>query len=153
MLQENNIPSGYLRVTEVLQPFSTLGNIDPNTLANAADRGTRVHAYCESYALGLFVFDIDLDCNNYFSVYKDWFDSMVKEVIHTETRCNSKKYRLSGAFDMIAILKGDSKPSLIDIKTPALGSLSWQLQTAAYRMLAREEMGIECSRRICLMLP
>lgn len=151
--QEPEIPPGYLRVTEVLMPFSTLGNIDPTTVANAADRGTRVHAYCESHALGLFVEDVDADCKNYFEVFKEWFDSMVTEVVHTEVRCNSTKMRISGAFDMIAILKGDTEPSLIDLKTPMSPSQSWQLQTAAYQMLAAECLNVEVKRRICLMLP
>lgn len=151
--QEPEIPPGYLRVTEVLKPYSTLGEIDPTTVANAADRGTRVHAYCESHALGLFVEDVDLDCKNYFDVFKLWFDSMVREVIHTEVRCNSESLRISGAFDMIAILKGDNKPTLIDIKTPASPSQSWQLQTAAYQLLALECLDEHVERRICLMLP
>jgi len=151
--QDVSIPQGYLRVTEVLNPYSTLGNINPTTVAHAADRGTRVHAFCESYALGLFVEDVDEDCKNYFMVFKEWFDAMVKDVIHTEVRCNSPSYKISGAFDMIAILKGDSEPTLIDIKTPASPSLSWQLQTAAYQLLALECLEIDVQRRICLMLP
>ena len=151
--QEPEIPEGYLRVTEVLTPFSTLGGIDPTILANAADRGSRVHAYCESHALGLFVADVDDDCKNYFEVFKVWFDDMVEKVLFTEERLNSHIYRISGAFDMIAILKGDSRPTLVDIKTPASPSTSWQLQTAAYQLLAKEVLGIDVERRICLMLP
>ena len=151
--QENEIPSGYLRVTEVLMPFSTLTEIDPQTLANAADRGTRVHSYCEAHALGLFVADVDEDCKNYFNVFKVWFDEMVEKVLHSEKRMNSPTLRLSGAMDMIAILKGDTKPTLVDIKTPASPSTSWQLQTAAYQLLAKECLNENVERRICLMLP
>jgi hypothetical protein len=153
MKQEPEIPEGYLRVTEVLNPFSTLGEIDPKIIAHAADRGSRVHAYCESYSLGLFVTDVDDDCKNYFEVFKAWFDEMVEKVLYTEKRLNSPTYRISGAFDMIAILKGDTKPTLVDIKTPASPSSSWQLQTAAYQLLALECLNEFVSRRICLMLP
>lgn len=151
--QEPEIPAGYLRVTEVLQPFSTLTEIDPKTLHNAADRGTRVHAYCESHALGLFVTEVDDDCKNYFDVFKEWFDEMVVKIVHTEVRLNSPTYRISGAFDLLAILKGDDTPTLVDIKTPNSPSLSWQLQTAAYQLLAKEVLNIDVTRRICLMLP
>lgn len=151
--KEDIIPKGYLRVTEVLKPYSTLTEIDPHTLANAADRGTRVHAYCESYALGLFVAEVDDDCKNYFEVFKEWFDEMVVKVLYTEKRLNSPTYRISGAFDMIAVLKGDRLPTLVDIKTPLTPSLSWQLQTAAYSLLVKELLDMHISRRICLMLP
>lgn len=153
MKKEPEIPNGYLRVTEVLSPFSTLGGIDAVTLANAANRGTRVHAYCESHALNLFVEDVDDDCKNYVDVFKIWFKEMIQEVVYTEVRCNSSFYRVSGAFDMIAILKGDTEPTLIDIKTPSSPSLSWQLQTAAYQLLAKEVLDVDVKRRICLMLP
>lgn len=153
MKKETEIPEGYLRVTEVLKPFSTLNEIDPATLAKAADRGSRVHAYCETYSLGLFVADVDEDCKNYFEVFKKWFDEMVDKVLYTEKRLNSSNYRISGAFDMIAVLKGDTHPTLIDIKTPASPSLSWQLQTAAYQLLAHECLNEIVVRRICLMLP
>jgi len=153
MKKKDKIPEGYLRVTQVLNPFSTLKEIDPVTLANAADRGTRVHTLCESYALGLFVTEVDEDCKNYFEVYKKWFDAMVVKVIHTELRLNSPTYKISGEFDLLAVLKGDTEPTLIDIKTPASSSVSWQLQTAAYQLLAKEVLGLETPRRLCLMLP
>jgi hypothetical protein len=151
--QEPEIPAGYLRVTEVLKPYSTLNEIDPKTVAHAADRGTRVHAYCESHALNLFVAEVDEDCKNYVDVFKTWFDEMVVKVVHTEVRLNSPTYRISGAFDLLAILKGDTEPTLIDIKTPMTASCSWQLQTAAYQLLAKELLNIDVKRRICLMLP
>jgi hypothetical protein len=151
--QENEIPTGYIRVTEVLTPFSTLTEIDPQTLANAADRGTRVHSYCEAHALGLFVADVDDDCKNYFEAFKKWFDNTVVDVLCVERRLNLPTLKLSGAVDMVVLLKGDDELSLIDIKTPQSASISWQLQTAAYQLLAKEVADIHASRRICLMLP
>ena len=122
-------------------------------LENAADRGTRVHAYCESYALGLFVEDIDNDCKNYVEVFKKWFDQTVEKILFTETRLNSPTLKVSGQFDLMVILKGDSKPSIIDLKTPAQPLNSWRLQTAAYQMLCDECLGKIDTRRICLLLP
>ena len=152
-MKNNEIPHGYLRVTEVLQPFSNFDGIDAVTLANAANRGSRVHSYCEAHALGLFVEEIEEDCKNYVEVFKTWFDEMVTKVLHTEVRLNSERYRISGAFDLIAILKGDTEPSLIDYKTPLTASPTWQLQTAAYRILIEEELKLSVSRRLCVMLP
>jgi hypothetical protein len=150
---KDTIPDGYTRVTEVLSPFAKLDHIDPIVLENAADRGRRVHKYCESYALGLFVADVDNDCKHYFNAFKEWFDYSVVGVVHTEMRINSDKLKLTGAFDMSVLLKGDDGLTLIDIKTPQNASSTWQLQTAAYQMLAREEAQIDFKRRIALKLP
>ena len=152
MDRDNEIPKGYLRVTDVLKPFSNFSHIDPDTLVRAADRGSRVHVLCESYANGLFITHVDEDCKCYFDEFRRWFDQTVIKVLHTETRLNSKKYRISGAFDMVAILRGDIMPSLVDFKTPQTEQSSWRLQTAAYKMLC-EEAGINVDRRICLQLP
>lgn len=148
-----SIPHGYTRVTDVLNPYSDLCAIDPDVVAKAAERGTRVHKFCEMYALGLFLTDIDEDCNNYFQAFKNWFDGCVEHVIHCETRCNSAQYKLSGAFDLIVVLRGDTRATLIDIKTPDVAKKSWQLQTAAYQMLALECLQLDVDRRMCLMLP
>ncbi len=151
--QNDEIPDGYARVTEVLAPFCNFDHIDPKTLANAADRGTRVHDYCELHALGLFLPELDADCKNYVEAFKEWFDLMVTDVLETETRLNSPTYRVSGKFDMLVKLKGDEGLTIVDLKTPASPALSWQLQTAAYRLLLKECKGIPADRRISLMLP
>jgi hypothetical protein len=153
MKKEPEIPEGYLRVTQVLTPFSKLEGIDPAIVLKAGDRGSRVHSFCEAHALGLFIEECDADCKNYVEVFKKWFDSMVMKVHHTEVRLNSPTFKISGAFDMIATLKGDTEPTLIDIKTPATHSQAWALQTAAYQMLADELLKVQVARRICLMLP
>jgi hypothetical protein len=151
--ESDYIPEGYARVTEVLQPFTDFSAIDPTTLAQAADRGSRVHKYCEMHALNLFVCDYDEDCKNYVESFKEWFDEMVESVVHNEVRMNSKKYRVSGKFDMIVKIKGDPGLTIVDLKTPASHSLSYPLQTAAYRLLAQECLNVTADRRICLMLP
>lgn len=150
---KEEIPAGYLRVTEVLSPFSPIIGLDKEMVAKAADRGTRVHHYCESHALGLFVEDIDEDCKNYVMAFKEWFDEMVVDIIHTEIRLNSPSYRISGAFDLLCVLKGDEHPTLIDYKTPQAESPTWALQTAAYQLLCLESLNIVVPRRIVLQLP
>ncbi len=153
--ENDDIPTGYNRVTEILEFYTNFSGIDPLTLANAADRGSRVHKYCEMYALNLFLSDIDEDCKNYFNSFKEWYDSFVVKLLYNELRINSEKYLLTGKFDLIVQLKGDPEDclTLIDIKTPASSSLTWPLQMAAYSMLLREEKKVLVSRRIVLMLP
>jgi len=149
---EAEIPDGYIRVSSVCKPFTDFSKIDPQVLARKADIGTRVHQYCESYSLGLFVEDVSSDCKNYVDSYKRWFDDSVKEVIQTETRINSEKYRISGQLDNLSLLKYDDGITLIDYKTPDNPSLTWQLQTAGYHLLCEEELNIQVARRICLLL-
>ena len=54
--------------------------------------------------------------------------------------------------DLCVVLQGDTLPTIVDIKTPQSPSDSWQLQTAAYQLLAAEELLLLADRRICLML-
>ena len=143
----------YYRVTEVLKHLNNFDHIPKEILDKAADRGKRVHNYCEMYALNLFYGHIDNDCINYFKAFKQWFDATIEKVIYTENRLFSFERKLTGCVDMVAIIKGDSKPSLIDFKTPSSPSPTWNLQTAAYKLLLRETTDYEVSRRICLMLP
>lgn len=53
---------------------------------------------------------------------------------------------------MVVTIKGDQQPTLVDLKTPQQASISWQLQTAAYRYLMRVSQNIEIPRRLCLVL-
>lgn len=151
MKKQTTIPDGYVRVTEVLKPFCDFSSIDPKVLENAADRGTRTHAFCEAYALNLFLPEVDKDCKPYFDSYCYWFDRMVDEVYHVEPRINHERYRLSGQIDLICRLKGDDCISIVDLKTPQVIADSWKLQTAAYKILT-ESIDIKVSRRMCLQL-
>lgn len=150
--EDDEIPPGYTRVTEVLSPFTDFSGIAPDVLANAADRGQRVHRYCELYSKSLLIEDPTPDCKKYVDSFIEWFDTYVDRVVFSEKRINCAKLRLSGRFDSVFMLKGDENPSLIDIKTPQSSSKSWDLQTAAYKILLREEHNFHVSRRACLIL-
>lgn len=151
--QDDEIPAGYARVTEILKPYSGLDGIDDRVLARAADRGTRVHDFCELYARNLLIEEPDEDCKVYVEAFKEWFDNTVDDVVLIEERLNSPTYRISGKFDLLVKFKGDDALTIVDIKTPQSASKTWNLQTAAYRILLREVKGIEAERRGCLMLP
>jgi len=145
------IKDGYTRVTEVLSQYSGLGNIDPTVLHNAAQRGTKVHKYCELHATGEYFPEPPVEIKGYVDSFIQWFDEMVEEIVDTERRFYSEAYRISGAVDLIAKLNGDGQLTVIDYKTPANPSKTWALQTAAYKMLA-EETGLEITRRLAVML-
>lgn len=141
---------GHYRVTEVLEKYSGLGDISPEVLQAAADRGTRVHSYCELYAKGMLFQEVDEDCKLYVQSFIEWFDYTVEEVISVEERFFCDELQITGQVDLIAVVKGDDKPSVIDFKTPQVASKTWVLQLAAYFWLARE-YGIE--RAFALQLP
>lgn len=152
MNQDDEIPNGYSRVTEVLSTYNDFSAIDPQVLSNAADRGERVHKYCELYTRSMLIEEPTTDCRPYVYSFIEWFDSCVEKVIYSEYRINCAKYKLSGKIDDVFIIKGDKGACILDKKTPQNPSKSWELQTAAYRILLREEHGFEVQRRACLIL-
>ena len=133
--EDDPIPEGYIRVTEVLEPFKKLGHIDPAVLENAANRGKRVHKYCELYAQNMLVEEPDEECIGYVQSYIEWFDNRMDKVINLEERLNHRDLKISGRYDLLCSLKNQVGVCLIDIKTPQAPSLSWSLQTAAYKIL------------------
>ncbi len=147
------IPEGYLRVTDCLKPFNKFDMIDPVVLANAAERGSRVHKFCEMYVNNMLFEEVDEDCANYVNAFKLWYDANVVKLLYSEKRVNSKSRMLSGAFDLLVMLKSSPCPVLIDIKTPQKESLSWALQMAAYRLLVKEELDLSGVDRMALILP
>lgn len=153
MKKQDTIPKNYARVTSVLNPYTNFSGIRPEVLEYAANRGERVHNYCEAYAKGLFLAEIDEDCKNYVEAFERWFDKAVVEVLQLEIRMNCPVMRLSGKCDMIVKIKGDDHFTMVDLKTPLSESKTYRLQTAAYVMLAKSVLNIDCERRMCLMLP
>lgn len=145
------IPPGHIRVTEILKPYVSFDKVDPVVLARAADRGTRVHKYCQLYVQNLLIEKIDEDCKPYVESFIQWFDARIEKVWASEVRLSCSKYLISGKPDLLATIKGDTAETLLDYKTPQQVSESWRLQTAAYRYLLRTQ-GIDVSRRVCLIL-
>lgn len=150
------IPAGYVSVTEILKPYTKLDKIDPVVLANAADRGTRVHKWCTMHALSLLFTDVDPDCRGYVEAFKRWYDQYVDKMILEPTRLYCHQDRLTGEFDLYVKLKGSDSSVLIDIKTPATVSPTWQIQTAGYLYLLEKNIDkypVHVDRRLILQLP
>jgi hypothetical protein len=136
----DDIPPGYVRVTDVLKTYVSFDKIDPAGLKKAADRGTRVHKYCELYTQNLLIEKVDEDCKPYVESFIQWFDAMVEELWVSEIRLSCPKYLITGKLDMVVTIKGDQHPTIVDLKTPA------------YRYLMRVSQNIEIPRRVCLVL-
>lgn len=141
----------YPSVTTVLGPYADFSGIPAATLAQAADRGSRVHAYCAAIAQGLWLPDeIDQDCQGFVASFQKWF-GMVVEVLQVERRLADPSLGFDGQPDLIVRIQGDELPALVDIKTPATKNRLWAAQLSAYKHLAKRN-GFEVGRIFSLRL-
>ena len=126
---------GYLRVTEVLWPYSNLGMVDPKVLQHAADRGTKVHKICEGIASGLGEHGVDEECWGYVQSFKKWWGDG-RQVIEMEKRFWDDELLLTGQVDFI--LEEPAGLVICDLKTSSAPSKTWIAQGCAYAYLAKQ---------------
>lgn len=124
----------YPRVSEIIgkQNAAELRGISLEVLANACERGTKIHSYCTAWGRNLWVDEIEPEYQPYFDAFVSWAEEHVEEVVHSSVRLYDDELKFTGEFDMIAKMKGNKELVLIDIKTSANSSKSWPLQLAAY---------------------
>jgi hypothetical protein len=129
----------YPRVSEIIskQNYNELRTIPLDTLLRASIRGTAVHKYCTIFLKKLFMPEIEAEYQIYVDAFIGWAEQNVVEVINTSQRLYDDELRFSGEFDAIVVLK-DKSTCLIDIKTSAAQSKSWDLQVAAYNHLCKK---------------
>jgi hypothetical protein len=125
----------YIRVTEVLYPFSGLQNINLDVVENAARRGGRVHKICEGIVTGIGEHDVDEEVWGYVQSFKHWWGEG-RNVIEVEKRFWCDENQFTGQVDMI--LQTDYGMAILDIKTSANPSKTWEAQGKAYAYLARK---------------
>ena len=123
----------YLRVTTVLYPFSGLQHIDPDVLANAARRGTKVHQICEAIAADLGELGIDDETRPYVESFKQWWNTGIK-VVSMEERFWDDELQITGQCDFI--IEDERGMGIVDLKTSSKPSKTWEPQGNAYAMLA-----------------
>lgn len=131
--------SRYPRVSDIIgiQTEREMRSIPLQNLIDASERGTKIHRYCTSYAKGLFLSEVEMDCEPYVEAFKKWCDLNIKNVILTRTRLYDDSKRYSGEPDMIIELQNGSR-ALIDIKSAAQESKAWAVQLAAYDNLCKQ---------------
>ncbi len=125
-----------IRVTEPLSVYSMKEGIPKHRWENASDRGSRAHGFFAAYANGLFIPQVDWDCEGYFKSYTAWYDRYVVRPLLVEERLTDGVLGLTGQIDLIAELR-DIVPdrniiALIDDKTPFQHSNLWEGQVSAY---------------------
>lgn len=133
-LKTETINPDYTRVTEVLYPFSGLSAINPDVLANAARRGTRVHEVCEGIVRGIGAWDLDEEIQGYVKSFEHWWDEG-HNVVAVEKRFYCDELMITGAVDMI--VQTPQGAVIVDIKTSSRPSKTWPLQGSAYAYMAR----------------
>ena len=117
----------------------------------AADIGTAIHSHCHFINTDQPPDYIPEEFEPIIAAYGDWFNATIKEVINAEELVISYKYRYAGRVDMLAIIKGDKLPTVIDIKTSRDIYPSMGLQLAGYQQ-GYKEAGIKANRRMIVHL-
>ncbi len=125
----------YLRVTNVLYPFSGLQNIDADVLAHAAARGTKVHKICEGIVSGLGELGVDDETRGYVESFKKWWDQGI-DIIEMERRFWDDELCITGQVDFI--IRTTDGLAIVDIKTSSKPSKTWKAQGSAYAYLAKK---------------
>lgn len=138
---------GYLKVTQVLHPFSGLGQINKDILQNAAERGSVVHFYCDCIASDLGTFGVEEKVAKYarnhehtekelekvngcLKSFEKWHDSKKMFKFLFIKRLFDEDLKLTGETDML--YESPEGLTLLDVKTSCSESKTWMLQGSAY---------------------
>lgn len=130
----------YIRVTEILRPFSGVDMIDPTVLENACIRGTAVHEACTAVLHGLPPYLENTTWEGYVASFMQW---LPKSPCTTPDRFFCDELMITGECD--GIYEDNGTTVLFDLKTSANESKTWALQGSAYAYLARKH-GIDIKR-------
>lgn len=124
----------YLRVTEILRPFSGVDNIPVDILMQAAERGTQVHQLIDAINAGIGTPAIPDNFLGYMHSFEEW--NLEKVYLPKPARFFDDDLKITGECD--ALIELDDSIVLVDFKTSAKESKSWCLQGVAYAMLAKK---------------
>lgn len=119
-------------------------------MRDAGNLGTAVHKACEAVLdpEDIPVPDPDPKVASMAAHFAEWVAATVKEVHHVEVAFADTALGYGGIIDLVATLRGDRKPSVIDIKTSAKIIPSYYLQLAGYREAARLSIEPRVDRRV-----
>lgn len=115
--------------------FERLMESRPEIIAAAADRGTRVHAYCEFFDNGVLdesSAEFDEEVRPYLEGWKQFCADSKFSSIHNEERLFHSKLMYAGTMDRMGEVNGEL--SIVDIKTSAVLKPAIGLQLVAYGM-------------------
>lgn len=130
----------YLRVSNIISPFTGIEFIPEDILNNAAMRGTKVHRHIQGL-LECFEDDfmdpaIQPYIDSFHKFQQEFSEDIYKAKITQEKRFYCDEMMITGQVDLI--LEYPKKTLVIDWKTSANESIGWKLQGAAYRYLLQK---------------
>ena len=119
----------------------------------ATDRGTAMHAYLEDYLHGREVIGKHHQGYLLFQQLKPWCDERIDAVIASEHALYSRRLRVAGRVDLIAMLDGNrnldlSTETLVDFKSSRKikseeDIAGYRKQVTLYQMMAHETTGMK----------
>jgi len=125
----------YARVSDILQAYCDFSGIDPDVLKAKAELGTQVHDAICSDVRDEFPY-IPAKGHGYFKSYLKWKDELHPIFLQNEKRYFCNKKMLTGCIDAV-VQFGNAFPVLIDFKTSAQESSTWNLQGHLYYYLLK----------------
>lgn len=145
--------TGMLNKASIMEWRKRVGEAEANRISTkAANRGTRIHQYCEDYLRGN-IFEADMFDLQMFNSIKPLLDQI--DNIHClEDPLYSDHLEVAGTVDCIAEFQG--KLSIIDFKTSSRPKdrddiHNYFMQTAAYAVAFEERTGIPVGRMVIIM--
>lgn len=139
--------TSYPSYSDIVRPYIDIRWYDDE----CRERGTIIHEAIADYLQGLKNFPLPEDWQPYFDSFLKWAP-IIDKVVLLEERLINEKLGYCGQLDLIAILKGDNEPTVIDFKTSQAAQKPWRLQASAYRNLAEVDRGIQIHRSISVRL-
>lgn len=150
------------RVTKVIDSIRDEGldymrTFKKDELEAAAKRGTLIDSVITDYLRGKRIDHrlaalkaSDPDALAYFNQFVEWREKYVEDVLMVQEYLVNERYGYCGTLDMVVRLKNDKRPTLYDMKRVASLSRRYLLQTAAYKEMADEKLGMNCRRGFLL---
>ena len=125
---------------------------DKKKSKDAMGRGKDVHAAIEQYIGGSRPEEMPEGSPeaHAWDEFKKWEAEARPVWLATELRVGSPIHGYAGTLDAIATIQ--NRRMIVDFKTNATPSESWNIQTAAYQM-ALHEMGVEVQGRVVVRIP
>lgn len=114
-----------------------LGNAEAERVrTKAASHGTLVHALAALVVEGvpsIPMGDADAPAQAQLDAFTEWYEEYVAEVYAVELMVANYPYQYAGALDFLLLFKGDSMPTLVDVKSGKGLFPEMRAQTASYR--------------------
>lgn len=117
---------------------------------DAANFGTRIHAYADRVIKGEPLGDVDKDLENAVLGFRDWFKDSGIKIVSGDTKVASLKHGYGGSFDALGVI--DGQYVVIDLKSSNGCWPEYCLQVAAYAEATWETYSIRPEKGLILRL-